>query len=102
MPLYRNPDFRRLPSGLARAFNQSPPDSFFALSAWYDLMARYGVPQATEIRVYTAELPASAAALRAQTSTGDAGRNLVCLPNAHALEHCPLPAPHPALHTTHP
>jgi hypothetical protein len=55
MPLYRNPDFRRLPSGLARAFDKSCPDSFFALPAWYDLMARHGVPQATEIRVYSDE-----------------------------------------------
>jgi hypothetical protein len=100
MPLYRNPDFRRLPSGLARAFNQSPPDSFFALSAWYDLMARYGVPQATEIRVYTAELPASAAALLAQTSTGDDGRNLVSLTNAHSLEHGIVHSPGADLETS--
>src|SRR5260370_1690508 len=100
MPLYRNPDFRRLPSGLAPPFNQSPPDSFFALSAWYDLMARYGVPQATEIRVYTAELPASAAALLAQTSTGDDGRNLLSLPTAHRLDHGIVHSPGAALETS--
>jgi len=87
MPLYRNPDFRRLPSGLACAFDKSPPDSFFALPAWYDLMARYGVPRATEIRAYTAERPDSAAALLAQTMMGDDGRNLASLTNAHSLEH---------------
>lgn len=86
MPLYRNPDFRRLPSGLAWAFDKSLPNSFFALPAWYDLMARYGVPPATEIRVYTDERPASATALLAQTIE-DGGRNLGSLTNAHSLEH---------------
>jgi hypothetical protein len=99
MPLYRNPDFRRLPSGLARAFDKSPPDSFFALPAWYDLMARYGVPPATEIRVYTDERPGSAAALLAQTTTGDDGRNLASLTNAHSLEHSILRAPGADLET---
>jgi hypothetical protein len=93
MPLYRNPDFRRLPSGLARAFDKSSPDSFFALPAWYDLMARYGVPQATEIRVYSDERPGSAAALLAQTAMRDDGRNLASLTNAHSLEHGILHAP---------
>ena len=93
MPLYRNPDFQRPPSGLARAFDESPPDSFFALPAWYDLIARYGVPQATEIRAYTDERPASAAALLAQTRTENDGRNLTSLTNAHSLEHDILHAP---------
>src|SRR5438270_3520928 len=93
MPLYRNPDFRRLTSGLACAFDKSPAGSFFALPAWYDLMARHGVPQATAIRVYTAERPASATTLLAQTTTVDNGRNLTSLTNAHSLEHGILHAP---------
>jgi hypothetical protein len=93
MPLYRNPDFRRLPNGLACAFDKGPSDSFFALPAWYDLMARCGVPQATEIRVYTDERPGSAAALLAQTTTGNDGRNLASLTNAHSIEHGILHAP---------
>jgi hypothetical protein len=100
MPLYRNPDFRRLPSGLARVFDRSPADSFFALPAWYDLMARYGVPQGTEIRVYTAELPAAAVALLAQTAAGDDGRCLTSLTNAHSLEHGVLHAPGADLETS--
>jgi Acetyltransferase (GNAT) domain len=100
MPLYRNPDFRRLPSGLARAFDKSAPDSFFALPAWYDLMARHGVPQATEIRVYSDERPASAAALLAQTAMRDDGRNLASLTNAHSLEHSILHAPGADLETS--
>ncbi len=99
MPLYRNPDFRRLPSGLACAFDKSLPDSFFALRAWYDLMARHGVPRATEIRVYTDERPASATALLAQTAIGHNGRNLASLTNAHSLEHKILHAPGADLET---
>ncbi len=99
MSLYRNPNFRRLPSGLACAFDKSLPDSFFAIPAWYDLMVRHGVPQATEIRVYTDERPASAAALLAQTTTGHDGRNLASLTNAHSLEHGILRAPGADLET---
>jgi|SRR5438874_1085029 hypothetical protein len=51
------------------------------------------VPQATEIRVYTAERPASATALLAQTTIGDNGRNLTSLTDAHSLEHGILHAP---------
>ena len=40
MPLYRNPDFQRLPSGLACLFDKAADDSFFALPAWFDLMTR--------------------------------------------------------------
>jgi hypothetical protein len=87
MALYRNPDFRRLPRELADAFTKSAQDSFFALPAWYDLMARHGVPQATEIRVYTDGRPASAMAVLAQTTAGEGGRKLASLTNAHSLEH---------------
>src|SRR4051794_4886324 len=99
MPLYRNPDFRRLPSGLACAFDKGLPDSFFALPAWYDLMSRHGVPPGTEIRVYTDERPASTTALLAQTTIGDNGHNLTSLTNAHSLEHDILHAPGADLQT---
>jgi hypothetical protein len=99
MPFYRNPDFRRLPGGLACAFDKRLPPSFFALPAWYDLMARHGVPQATEIRVYTDERPASATALLTQTTIGGDGRNLASLTNAHSLEHGILHAPGADLET---
>ncbi|MGA7862924.1 MAG: hypothetical protein WCA23_02810, partial [Stellaceae bacterium] len=82
MPLYRNPDFGRLPGALACAFDKSHHPSFFALPAWYDLIARHGVAPATEIRVYTDERPASATALLTQTTIGDDGRNLASLTNA--------------------
>src|SRR5882724_9581501 len=87
MTVYRNPDFRRLPSGLASLFDSGASDSFFALPAWYDLMARHGVPDGTEIRVYTDERPASATAMLVQTVPGETGRSLASLTNAHSLEH---------------
>jgi hypothetical protein len=86
MPLYINPDFRRPPRGLAAVFGDDQ-DSFFQLAAWYDLMARCGVPPGSEIRVYTDERPASATALLLHTATGEHGRRLASLTNAHSLEH---------------
>jgi Acetyltransferase (GNAT) domain len=93
MPVYRNPDFRRLPSGLARAFDEGSRHSFFALPTWYDLMARYGVPEEAEICVYTDERPAGPIAVFAQTAAGEARRTLSSLTNAHSLEHGIVRAP---------
>ena len=87
MPLYRNPDFRRLPSGLARLFDTAVGDSFLALPAWYDLVARHGVPTETEIRVYTDERPGSAVALLLRTGVERAGRCLESLANPYSVEH---------------
>jgi Acetyltransferase (GNAT) domain len=87
MPLYRNPDFRRPPSGLARLFDVASGDSFLALPAWYDLMARHGVPAESEILVYTDERPGSATALLLQTGAHAAGLHLRSLANAYSVEH---------------
>jgi hypothetical protein len=87
MPLYRNPDFRGLPSRLAGLFGTAADDSFFALPAWFDLMARCGVPAGSEIRLYTDERPNSGAALLFQTGLGRSRRQLVSLANAYSVEH---------------
>src|SRR5438270_129793 len=86
MPLYINPDFRRLPSGPADPFGAAR-DSFFQLPAWYDLVARYGVLPGTETRVYTDERAGSATAVVLQSPGGTARRRLESLTNAHSLEH---------------
>src|SRR5690242_7038720 len=90
MPLYINPDFRRLPTELAGMFG-SDRDSFFQLPAWYDLVARYGVPPGTETRVYTNEPTGSATAVLLQSPAGGDGggdgRRLLSLTNVHSLEH---------------
>jgi hypothetical protein len=87
MPLYRNPDFQRLPSGLAGLFDAAAGDSFFALPAWFDLMARRGLPPGTEIRLYTDERSSPAVALPLQTAIRGPGRRLVSLANAYSVEH---------------
>ncbi len=87
MPFYRNPDFLRLPGALACLFDTVAGDSFFALPAWYDLMARHGVPEGSEIRVYTDERPGSAMALLLRSSAQEAGRCLTSLANAYSVEH---------------
>jgi Acetyltransferase (GNAT) domain len=99
MPVYTNPDFRRLASGLAGVFGENSRDSFFALPAWYDLMARHGIPQGTEIRVYTDERPVSTMVVLAQTTTRDRQRTLASLTNPHSLEHGILHEPKADLET---
>jgi len=86
MPLYINPDFRRLPSGLTGAFG-SDRDSFFQLPAWYASVARYGVPPGSQTRVYSDESAGSATAVLLQRPEGRDGRSLASLTNAHSLEY---------------
>lgn len=99
MPVYTNPDFRRLPGGLASVFETGIRDSFFALPGWYDVMARHGVRPGSEIRVYTDERPASPTALLVQIPSGAAGRSLASLANAHSLEHGLIRGPEADLET---
>lgn len=87
MPLYKNPDFRRLPPGLATVFDRSCPASFFTLPQWYDLLARFAVPSGTEIRVYTDERPGSMVAVPLQISAEEGRRSLVSLANFYSVEH---------------
>ena len=87
MPVYINPDFRRLAGGLARLFERAAEDSFFALPEWYDLIARHGLPEGAEIRVYTDERPRSATVLLLCTDTPKRERLLMSLANAYSVEH---------------
>lgn len=87
MPVYRNPDFRRLPSGLSTIFEAASRDSFFALPGWYDLMARHGVAADAEIMICSDERPSSAAALVLQARRRDPLRRLASLTNAYSVEH---------------
>jgi hypothetical protein len=93
MPAYRNPDFRRLATGHAEAFAEGSRNSFFALPAWYGLMARHGVLSSNEIRVYTDAQPASVMMPLVRAAAQDGGRILASLTNAHSLEHGILHTP---------
>lgn len=87
MPIYRNPDFQRLPPKLAEIFAAAARESFFALPAWYDLVARWGVAPNTETRLYSDERPGLEVALALQIAEDRAGRRLVSLANAYSVEH---------------
>jgi hypothetical protein len=87
MSLYTNPDFGRLPGAPAAIFAEGGEDSFFSLPAWYDLMARYGVPPGTEVRLYADERPGSEALLLLQTGSSQPQRRLLSLVNAYSVEH---------------
>lgn len=93
MPLYKNPDFRRLPSGLARIFDRSCVASFFGLPQWYGLLAQFGVPPGTEIRVYTDERSGSPAAILLQATIEEGRRCLASLANFYSVEHGLITAP---------
>src|SRR5690349_16174554 len=87
MPLYKNPDFLRLPPGLARIFGDNRQQSFFSLPQWYDLMARFGVEAGTGIRVYTDEHPNSSAAMLLQDAGERQPLSLLSLANFYSVEH---------------
>ncbi|MGH7031700.1 MAG: GNAT family N-acetyltransferase [Stellaceae bacterium] len=93
MPVYRNPDFLRLPNGLAAIFEGAARDSFFALPGWYDLMARHGVPPQSETRVYCDERPVGSVALALRVVEERGGRRLASLANFYSVEHGILGTP---------
>ncbi len=74
-------------------FEAAARDCFFALPGWYDLMARYGVPPATETRLYSDERAGSGSALVLQVVEGNGRRRLASLTNAYSVEHGILAAP---------
>ncbi|MGD9615223.1 MAG: GNAT family N-acetyltransferase [Alphaproteobacteria bacterium] len=98
MPLYKNPDFLRLPPGLARIFGDDRQQSFFALPQWYDLMTRFGVEAGTEIRVYTDERPDASAALLLRREREQQPLSLLSFTNFYSIEHGPVSAVTTALH----
>ena len=90
MPVYKNPDFRQPPPGLAAIFAAGGQQSFFSLPHWYDLLTRFGLRHGTEIRVYTDERPGSMLAVPLIMSTS--GR-LSSLANFYSVEHELIAAP---------
>jgi hypothetical protein len=87
MPLYTNPDFRRLPPGPRAIFDKSAPQSFFAQPAWYDLMMRHAVPEGAEVRLYTDERSASQIAVILHGAEAQPQRTLASLANFYSVEH---------------
>ena len=93
MPVYKNPDFRQPPPGLAAIFAAGGQQSFFSLPHWYDLLTRFGMPQGTEIRVYTDERPDSLIAIPLIVYGGKQRECLASLANFYSVEHGILAAP---------
>lgn len=87
MPQYEAPNFLNPPVGLAAVFSQSLRASFFDLPQWYDLMARFGVPNGTEIRVFTDERSGSLVAVPLQMTAEHKRRCLTSLANFYSVEH---------------
>src|SRR5438270_7055607 len=93
MPVYKNPDFRQPPPGLAAIFAAGDQHSFFSLPLWYDLLTRFGIPQGTEIRVYTDERPGSMIAVPLKILKDGRSSRLSSLANFYSVEHELISAP---------
>jgi hypothetical protein len=93
MPVYKNPDFRRPPAGLAQIFARCSQQSFFGLPQWYDLLGHFGVPAGSEIRVYTDERPDSLIAIPLIVYGGKQRECLASLANFYSVEHDVIAAP---------
>src|SRR5436853_7758073 len=87
MTVYKNPDFRRPPSGLADIFAAVDRQSFFSLPEWYDLLARCLASTGSEIRVYTDERPGSMLAVPLHVAAGQRPGCLTSLANFYSVEH---------------
>jgi hypothetical protein len=87
MAQYKTPNFRRLPTGLSAVFDRQSKCSFFDLPQWYDLMARFGVSDGTEIRVFTDERLGSLMAILLQVASEKGVRSLTSLANFYSVEH---------------
>src|SRR5438270_502160 len=93
MPVYKNPDFRNPPPGIAAVFAAAGRDSFFSLLEWYDLLASCFVSTGSEIRIYTDERPGSMMAVLLQSSKSDGVNALSSLANFYSVEHEIVAAP---------
>lgn len=87
MPVYINPDFRRLPKALGAIFTGQPAHSFFQMPQWYEVLSRTALPEGTQVRVYTSEFPGAEAALLLQAAPGGSRRSLSSLSNFYSIEH---------------
>src|SRR4051794_26848970 len=87
MPVYKNPDFARPPSGLSAIFANADQQSFFSIPQWYELLARFGVSAGAEVRVYTDERPGSMIAVPMLISDPIERYCLTGFANFYSVEH---------------
>ena len=90
MEVLRNPNFLALPPDVATLFDQAASKSFFSSAAWYDLMARFGLEAAQQVRLYVDSEVRSQLALVSQGARNEfaKGSRVLCsLTNAYSCEH---------------
>ncbi len=90
MLVIKNPDFLALPPGVAALFEQAAHQSFFSSAPWYDLMAKFGLDAAQQVRLYLDRDGCSQLALVSQGAEKEdskESRILRSLTNAYSCEH---------------
>jgi len=96
MLVLQNPDFLALSPGVAALFEQAGNESFFSSAAWYDLVVKFGLEAAHQVRLYVDSDICPQVALVTQgagkeDTTG--GGILHSLTNAYSCEHRIILAP---------
>jgi hypothetical protein len=90
MRVLQNPNFLALPSGVAALFGQAAEESFFSSAAWYDLIAKFGLENAQQVRLYVDSDIHPQVALVSQAAgkeNTNGSRILRSLTNAYSCEH---------------
>ncbi len=90
MLVVRNPNFLALPPGVAALFEKAANENFFSSAAWYDLMARFGLEPARQVRLYVDSDIRTQVALVSHGPEKDdtkGSRILRSLTNAYSCEH---------------
>ncbi len=86
MVIYAEPNFARLPPDVVRLFDMAGERSFFAQTAWYELVARFARPDEAQFRLYLDAEPASTGFLLRTNGP----RALHGVSNAYTMEYGPL------------
>jgi hypothetical protein len=90
MLILQNPNFSALPSGVATLFERAANESFFSSTAWYDLIARFGLEAGQEARLYVDKAVDSQLVFVTQGASGagtNGSRDLRGMTNAYSCEH---------------
>ena len=92
MTVIEQPEFGRLPEGLARLFSATAAHSFFSTPGWFDVLCRHTLGPDERPRIYLDRDRSPRAALLCR-SGGSPVKQLAALANVYSCEYCALHGP---------